>query len=71
VLEIAALRATPNKPFSVVWLAYPLVSRSSENMVSNAVIGFDLSNTDKYRFNATFNCTAPFVGGTAVNAEHN
>jgi hypothetical protein len=42
-----------------------------ENMVSNAIIGFDLSNTDKYRFNTTFNCTAPFDGGTAVNAENN
>jgi nitrous oxidase accessory protein NosD len=43
----------------------------TENMVSNAVIGFDLSNSDKYRFNTTFNCTAPFDGGTAVNAENN
>jgi hypothetical protein len=42
-----------------------------ENMVSNAIIGFDLSGTDKYRFNTTFNCTAPFDGGTAVNAENN
>ena len=42
-----------------------------ENMVSNAVIGFDLSGTDKYRFNTTFNCTAAFDGGTAVNAENN
>jgi hypothetical protein len=41
-----------------------------ENM-SNAIIGFDLSDTDKYRFNTTFNCTAPFDGGTAVNAENN
>jgi hypothetical protein len=43
----------------------------TEKMVSNAVIGFDLSNTDKYRFNTTFNCTAPFSGGVAVNAENN
>ena len=43
----------------------------TENMVSHAVIGFDLSNTDKYRFNTTFSCTAPFGGGTAVNPENN
>jgi copper-binding protein NosD len=42
-----------------------------ENMVSNATIGFDLSTSDKYRFNTTFNCSAPFDGGTAVNAENN
>jgi Periplasmic copper-binding protein (NosD) len=42
-----------------------------QNMVSNAVIGFDLSGTDKYRFNTTFNCTASFDGGTALNAENN
>ena len=41
-----------------------------QNMASNAIIGFDLSSTDKYRFNTTFNCTAPFDGGTALNAEN-
>jgi hypothetical protein len=43
----------------------------AENMVSNAIIGFDLATADKYRFNTTFNCTAPFDWGTAVNAENN
>jgi nitrous oxidase accessory protein NosD len=46
----------------------------TENMVSNAAIGFDLSggpNGDKYRFNTTFNCTASFSGGIPVNSENN
>jgi hypothetical protein len=30
-----------------------------------------LGGTDKYRFNTTFNCTAPLNGGTALNAENN
>ena len=42
-----------------------------ENVVSNAVIGFDLANTDKYRFNTTFNCTGPFDGGVALTDNNN
>jgi hypothetical protein len=42
-----------------------------ENMVSNCTIGFDLNNGDKYRFNTTFNCSTPFVGGVALTDNNN
>jgi hypothetical protein len=41
-----------------------------ENMVSNGVIGLELT-TDKYRFNTTFNCPTPFSGGTALTDNSN
>jgi hypothetical protein len=44
---------------------------SLENMVSNCAFGFDLSASDKYRFNTTFNCTTPFFGGTALTDNNN
>src|ERR1700730_14372913 len=44
---------------------------SLENMVSNCTFGFDLSASDKYRFNTTFNCTTPFFGGTALTDNNN
>jgi hypothetical protein len=40
-------------------------------MVSNCTIGLDLSASDKYRFNTTFNCPTPFFGGTALTDENN
>ncbi len=42
-----------------------------ENMVSNCINGFTLFSSDKYRFNTTFNCTTPFIGGTALTDENN
>jgi hypothetical protein len=42
-----------------------------ENMVSNCIFGFDLDASAKYRFNTTFDCTTPFVGGTALTDNNN
>jgi len=42
-----------------------------ENIDSNCVIGFDMANSDKYRFNTTFSCTAPFDGGIALTSDNN
>ncbi len=42
-----------------------------ENMVSNSGFGFELSATDKYRFNTTFNCSVPFSGGIALTDNNN
>jgi hypothetical protein len=40
-------------------------------MVSNSGFGFELSTSDKYRFNTTFNCTTPFTGGIALTDNNN
>jgi hypothetical protein len=42
-----------------------------ENMVSNSGFGFELSATDKYRFNTTFKCSVPFAGGIALTDNNN